>query len=395
MLSSIDVLVPVAAITGLLFFMAWCVGLRNPFYRTTLDVEVASRRFHSLDGLRGLLALGVMFHHLIVNYHFYHSGLWELTPPRVSIFFGRGGVAFFFMITAFLFWGRALDGKLLEHAGRFYVSRLRRTVPMYLVSVLLVIITAFGLTHFRLNQSIPESLKQVWSWLLFTIPGVPAINAYAQTSLINTVFWSLVYEWKFYFVLPFLAVFASSRAMWILLIGVSATIACFSTFGIEWFFVGGALAAVVVKRLDAVRRLAAGPLGIVLIVASIATLFIVEPTVYTFTGAVLLFFPFLAIASGNTLLGLMTCRPARLLGLLSYSIYLLHNWVLFLVYRLVNHWVNVDSLSMAKYWVVGGMAALFTALLATITYRFVEAPFLRQTRVDVRDTKVACSMKAR
>lgn len=58
---------------------------------------------------------------------------------------------------------------------------------MYLLASGLLVITVLALL-----------LQQVLAWLLFTIPGTPPINGLEKTYLINTVFWSLAFEWKFY-----------------------------------------------------------------------------------------------------------------------------------------------------------------------------------------------------
>ena len=83
--------------------------------------------------------------------------------------------------------------------------------------------------------------------------------------------------------------------------------------------------------------------------------------------------------SGNTLFGLLTCRPSRLLGLLSYSIYLLHSLVLFLLSRLVNHFTELAGLSERSYRAMGAVVAVLTVMIVACTYRFIEYPYLRSS----------------
>lgn len=52
------------------------------FYTSAIDREIASSRFHAIDGLRGFLAIGVVLHHIYINHHFFLTGQWELTPSR-------------------------------------------------------------------------------------------------------------------------------------------------------------------------------------------------------------------------------------------------------------------------------------------------------------------------
>ena len=71
------------------FIVRW-----SAFYRGLVDHEVSANRFHAIDGLRGYLALGVVLHHVVINFQYYQTGVWELTPSRLNTFFGRGSVVF-------------------------------------------------------------------------------------------------------------------------------------------------------------------------------------------------------------------------------------------------------------------------------------------------------------
>ncbi|MFM0354496.1 acyltransferase [Paraburkholderia nemoris] len=374
--TGIDLMVGFLAAVVPALGLAALIGRKRGFFRSLADREAVSSRFHAIDGLRGFLALGVMLHHIHINHHFYRTGVWELTPSRLSTFLGRGSVAFFFMITAFLFWGRAVESKGNIDTLKFYSGRVRRLAPMYLLSAGLLILTALALTHFRLVVSPLDLIRQILAWLLFTIPGYPEINGFGQTNLINTVFWSLVYEWKFYLLLPLIAALSRNKNWWPTAIVVCACIAAFSTTQVEWFFVAGCAAAALV-RLPAVRRFSVGIPATALALGCATATAIYQPLIYTAAGAALLLIPFTIIASGNSLFGLLTCRPARVLGLLSYSIYLLHNWVLYLTYRLINHYIPVASLPKIEYWGAAVIVVFLTVILSANTYRFIEYPGIR------------------
>jgi peptidoglycan/LPS O-acetylase OafA/YrhL len=379
-----------AALITAIAFLVSAIVTRSKFYGLAIEREISSNRFHAIDGLRGYLALGVLLHHVVINAQLYQTGTWALTPSRLNTFLGRGSVAFFFMITAFLFWGRVIDSHGKIDTLRFYASRIRRLVPMYVLSAALLIVTALAFTHFRRVVPFGDLASQIASWLLFTIPGAPEVNGFKQTGLVNTVFWSLVYEWKFYIALPFIAALAMNGRAWLAAIGISITIALFSTSQVEWFFVGGCIAAYAV-RWQALRSWAASPVGSFVALACIAATALYQPMTYTWIGAVLLFVPFSLFAAGNTLFGVLTRRSARLLGLLSYSIYLLHNWVLYLVSRCVNHYTPIADLTLSQYWAVSGAVALITVVLATITYRFVEHPRFQPSKRGGALRMTACS----
>ena len=72
---------------------------------------VPERRFSSLDGLRGYLALAVFLHHSAIWYFYLRSAAWALPPSRLYTHFGQSSVALFFMITSLLFWSKIMDGR--------------------------------------------------------------------------------------------------------------------------------------------------------------------------------------------------------------------------------------------------------------------------------------------
>lgn len=383
--------IPTLILFAASLFMASLFVHKISFFRSVIDREVASRRFHAIDGLRGFLAIAVIVHHIGINHSYYLSGLWDLTPSRLNTFLGRSAVAMFFMITSFLFWGRAIASNGEIDARQFYISRIRRVVPMYFLASGLLVITALALTHFRITVGAKELLQQILAWLLFTIPGAPSINGLDKTYLINTVFWSLAFEWKFYLLLPLIAIFARRYVQWIFAVVSSMLIYAFSQTGLEWFFLFGCVTAVLV-RVEWVSRVARHELASLLAIACLGAVLLWQPLVYSFAGASLLLVPFLIFASGNSVFGILTCRPARMLGLISYSIYLMHNWVLYLASRAINHFTPVANLTPIEYWLVGLMVVLATLFLSLLTYRFVEYPLLVGPRSQAKlDVKIAAN----
>ncbi|MBU9282531.1 acyltransferase [Burkholderia multivorans] len=368
---------PSITITVALCVLATIIARRSDFYRCRLDEEVAGHRFRSIDGLRGLLAIVVLYHHAVISYFFYATGHWDVPPSRLATLYGQGGVAMFFMVTALLFWTRALEADGGLNLRRFFGSRVRRLVPMYLVSAGALIITALALTHFRLNGSPMQIVKDVCAWLLFTFPGTPDINGLPNTGLINTVYWTLVYEWKFYLLFPLMTLFTGRRSAWALLILSAILISWYSTNQIEWYFVYGALAATLLVHYPNVAKLLRGKGGAVLVVALLAIILRSVSTAYDAGAAPLFFGVFFVVACGNTMFGLLTSRPVRLLGMVSYSIYLSHNFVLYLTFKAINHFNDVSALTVPAFWGVTAAASVLIVILSALTYRYIEYPFLK------------------
>ncbi|KAG8150518.1 acyltransferase family protein [Burkholderia catarinensis] len=380
---------PSMLVTVALCLLAAIIANRSAFYRRHVDEEMAANRFHSIDGLRGLLAIAVMYHHAVISYFFYVTGRWDVPPSRLATLYGQGGVAMFFMVTALLFWSRALATGGRLDLRRFFRSRVRRIVPMYVVSAGTLVVTALALTHFRLNSSPMQVVKDVAAWLLFTFPGTPDINGLPNTGLINTVYWTLVYEWKFYLLFPVLTLFTSRRLVWVLLIVSAVLVGWYSANRIEWYFVCGALAATLLARYPNIHARLCGATGSVLVLVLLAVILRSVSTAYDPVAVLLFLTVFFIIACGNTMFGLLTSRPVRLLGMVSYSIYLSHNFVLYLAFRLVNHVKDVAALTVPAFWFVTAVASVLVVLLSVLTYRYVEFPFLggaalkRSSRAEV------------
>jgi hypothetical protein len=75
---------PAVLIALVVFGLGALIARRSAFYRGLVDHEVSANRFHAIDGLRGYLALGVVLHHVVINFQYYQTGVWELTPSRLK-----------------------------------------------------------------------------------------------------------------------------------------------------------------------------------------------------------------------------------------------------------------------------------------------------------------------
>src|ERR1700693_1014771 len=105
-------------------------------------------RLKALDGLRGFLALAVVFSHVAVYHDFLLSGQWHLPPSRFYALLGPIGVSMFFMVTGYLFWSR-----LIRERGRpawlsLYIGRVFRIGPLYLAAVSILLLIVFVPTGF-------------------------------------------------------------------------------------------------------------------------------------------------------------------------------------------------------------------------------------------------------
>ena len=100
--------------------------------------QTKSKQIHSIEGLRGFLALSVFICH--GSEYFYILKNEKITPDTFYELIGDASVSLFFMITGFLFWSKIIASKGHLDIRQFAVSRLARLMPMYTVTVGLVLL---------------------------------------------------------------------------------------------------------------------------------------------------------------------------------------------------------------------------------------------------------------
>ena len=108
-------------------------------------------RFSNLDGLRGFLAFGVFFHHAAIYHQYLQDGQWILPPSRFYSLIGQAGVALFFMITGYLFWGRMIAERGRPNWIKLYTGRIFRIGPLYLFALAVMLLIVFQRTGFTLH----------------------------------------------------------------------------------------------------------------------------------------------------------------------------------------------------------------------------------------------------
>ena len=86
------------------------------------------------------------------------------------------------------------------------------------------------------------------------------------------------------------------------------------------------------------------------------------------------------IANGSTLFGLLSLRTTRLLGEVSYSMYLLHGIVLFYLARWLLGMDRLAGMSVPVYWTLVVAATPVLVGICLLTFTRIERPAM--DRVD-------------
>ncbi|AWA30166.1 hypothetical protein HYN48_08765 [Flavobacterium magnum] len=172
------------------------------------------QKIRSLDALRGVLALMVLFSHVnLIRLYFRGNTLYDL--PAVY-HLGRVALVGFFVLSGYLITFSIL--KKMKSGGwdfwRFYRARMLRIWPLYYVVILLAI---FVLPHVpALQFTLPpaatnahEAPEYMKYYLLF-LPQIPSFQRVILPFAEPT--WSIGVEELFYIIIP-LAVFFSRRKL--------------------------------------------------------------------------------------------------------------------------------------------------------------------------------------
>lgn len=162
---------------------------RLPIEEKAATVESGLARLPSLTGLRWWAALLIVFHHSFQG--ILGSGYVKLPAMRTWASGGFLGVSLFFVLSGFvLTWAWNPQ----ETKQSFYVRRLARIYPLYVVSVFFFILYVAKVLHE------PLSLKATLATVTLLQAYIPFQEYYARPSLVA---WSLSCEAFFYALLPF------------------------------------------------------------------------------------------------------------------------------------------------------------------------------------------------
>lgn len=368
-------------VMGIIFIFAAFVAKKIPFYAALTRAEPASQSDHkvrgrheTLDGLRGVLALGVLFQHAVTNYSYYLTGVWQITDIRFYRHAGGEAVILFFMITSFLYWSKAIASNGHIDVKRLYTNRFKRLAPMYLASACFVTCVVLLQSNFTL-VSVGQFIMDIVSWLSLGLITTVSVNNISVIPINAGIHWTLHFEWIFYLLLPLTAMVLRGGWYRALIIPIGLITFMLPGWGYWIIFYFGVAAAHIVHeypRMDFLkrRRFALLPLLGLFIV------YILSYKPYSIPQYVITLGILLCFIYGNSLFGLLRTKAAVFLGTISYSVYLLHGIVLYAVFGVVNIFFPISTLSTLAFWACVTLTGVLTVLVSTWTYRYIEHPFL-------------------
>lgn len=371
----------------LLVYCVSLIALSLLFSRIPVLTASTAARSSPLDALRGILATAVICHHFVVTYFWKTTGIWISPQSAVLNNLGAVPVSLFFMITGFLFFG-----KIYQRRPDFldiFKSRLLRIMPLYVFALIFVILLSLYETGFAFT-TLKELGREAFKWLVFS---GGSFNGFIHSNIMTAgVHWTLRYEWLFYLTLPVIAALVNKA--WygkysVASMMVFAVITVCMMLGIIkpdllLLFVAGFIPVLIKRHFPRSIAYMAHPLvsaAALLLMACAMTL-----EAYSVLQITTLAVPFLILALGNDLFGLLASRGLKSLGEVSYSLYLTHGVVLYIAFSIL-HLYSFENTQLTDF-VVYFPAILFTvALLSYITFNCVEKPFIRVRKPSIMQTE--------
>ena len=362
-----------------------------------------------LDGLRGLAALYVVFHHAR---YFLHEGSpqgFQLHPQDYSLLnkavfyalttfrYGNGAVIFFFVLSGFVIhlrYSRQLTQNPLRARfewGQYMIRRARRLYPPLLLALGLT--AALDYLGMRANFSlytgqtpygmINDTMVGQHGWLVLLGNLVFLMGVYVPCFGTNGPLWSLMYEWWFYVFYPLFWVLTKRS----ILVATAVIVALFaaSFHLVYWpllllpkvfsmmilWWMGALLADVYAGRIG-IPFVAIAPLALLLPVCVILHL----PEIFlglAFVGLIAAGFAWQERGWKLTLLDRL--KP---LGEMSYTVYVCHMPMM----ALMSGWLIARSpthhLPQHFAYVFSGAALIFA--FSWFAHLLVERPFIGSPR---------------
>ncbi|HEV2952787.1 MAG TPA: acyltransferase, partial [Candidatus Dormibacteraeota bacterium] len=176
-------------------------------------------RLAAVDGLRAVAATWVVLFHMRAFSGAQFGGV--LRPVDLLIRSGSTGVSLFLVLSGFCLYVPFAAGRQDRFkSGAFFIRRARRLMPAYYVSLLATMaIVLIGGT--RLNFSAMDLPTILWQSVahIFMLHSLFPSTFYA----LNGAYWSLGLEWQLYLALPFLIWLTVKRGF---VVSVTLVIAC-------------------------------------------------------------------------------------------------------------------------------------------------------------------------
>lgn len=353
--------------------------IERVFRRFNILTEQTLLRSSPIDALRGLLASSVVCHHFIVTYYWKISGVWDRPGSDVLNNMGAVPVSLFFMITGFLFFGKIY--KKNPDWGDMLRSRIHRVMPLYVFVVFIVFMLSLMKSGFVIDADPKGLLKGLVSWGVFVGSSFNGVSD--SVHMTSGAHWTLRYEWLFYLSLPIVAAVVNVKwygKYFVLSMLVMALAIPGIYVGVVvpkmalLFFIGFSPVMIKIYFPNVVPLIQHWVCSLVVLVSVVCGMFISQQ--YSIVQMLVLGVPFIIIALGNDVFGGLSSRGLKALGEVSYSLYLTHGLILYLLFSVFEVF-SFEGGDVFQYIAWLPVVLALVSACSVVTFFMIEQPFIR------------------
>jgi peptidoglycan/LPS O-acetylase OafA/YrhL len=377
----------------------------HPSFAPVAAPAQSQMRYRSLDALRGIAALVVVFHHSmmtlpmwsdVVRHGVHNSSLTLIlgTPPLDVLWAGDAAVKVFFALSGFVLALMFLRRDPPSYAA-FAVKRICRIYLPYIavVAIAMLIMTATAPLHApELSEWFNSSWNHGVSWPL--IQDHTLMLGQKQYNFVDNPIWSLVHEMRYSLIFPMIMWVVIRMGGWSLAAGSFAlslaAMGALSLAGDNWaldslqyaflFVTGATLAKYRIeitawyRSLPPSLRIAIGLTSVLLLsthglahagIRLIRALASVAPHI----GAVLLL---VSVLGSKRVQAVLEAKPCLWAGRVSYSLYLSHVVLLLTLVWVLHRFVSIYVILLA--------VPPLALVLAGALYKLLEEPAINLGR---------------
>ena len=363
--------------------------------------------YELLDGLRGVAALLVVFYHIFEGFSF--AELTNSAGDGVISTLNHGHIAvdFFFMLSGFVI-SYAYDDRWGKMSiGDFFKRRLVRLHPMVVMGALVGVAT-FAFAGCRQWDGTAVSAPYVLLALVLTmlmvpaLPGLPyEVRGNGEMFPLNGPAWSLFFEYIGNILYALFIRRLSTKALAIFASALGVAHVCFfvgdlsgyGCVGVGWTidsvnFLGGLVrmlfpftVGMLLARTFVPRKVkGAFWMCTILLIALFSVPYIASSgsvslnSLYEVVCIALLFPLIVWMGACGTCGGNFTGRVSRLLGDLSYPLYIVHYPIMYLFYAWL---IEEKYYTLGETWAVSAMVVAASILLAFLLLKLYDEPVRR------------------
>ena len=328
----------------------------------------STKYFDSLDGIRAISILGVIWHHTISAY-FLDIPLIHNGHFGVSLFFVISG----FLITTLLLRERFSTGRI--SIKNFMIRRSLRIFPLYYTVLGVYVISVY------LFEKDPIASTGFWHNLPFFLTYTS--NLFVQKTEGRVVFffaWSLAVEEQFYLLWSWVEKLASSRMILFTIALVLGGLIYLQNDS----FISILLGVIIGHALDKERSFSilysvfGRPFSALIAAVILVGILSIYAHNYVVFFAMAAFICTCVIREDHALQRILSTPILKSIGAASYGMYLFH----LLSYRAVE--LIFSKLHIANHIAIFGVSLIATYVLALLSHKYYESRFLRLKSIMLR-----------